>query len=76
MSTERVTLAIYGLSCGGGGALTVERALARLKGVRSAYVNPATEVAYVEYDPAIADAADLVRAVANAGFRSGELTRR
>jgi copper chaperone CopZ len=76
MSTERVTLAIYGLGCGGGGSLTVERALARLRGVRSAYVNPATEIAYVDYDAAVVGPADLARAVEEAGFRSGELIRR
>lgn len=76
MSTERMTLAIYGLGCGGGGALTVERALARLKGVRSAYVNTATEIAYVEYDPAAVQTADLVRTVEEAGFGSGDLIRR
>ena len=76
MDTERVTLAIYGLGCGGGGALTVERALARLKGVRSAYVNPATEIAYVDYDAAVVSPADLARAVEDAGFSAGELIRR
>lgn len=76
MSTERMTLAIYGLGCGGGGALTVERALARLKGVRSAYVNTATEIAYVEYDPAAVQTADLVRTVEETGFGSGDLIRR
>ncbi len=76
MKTERVTLAIYGLGCGGGGALTVERTLARLKGMVNAYVNPATEIAYLEYDPSILRASDLAKAVEEAGFGSGELTRR
>ncbi len=44
-------MAIYGLTCGGGGALTLERALGRLAGVIRVYVNPATEMAYIEYDP-------------------------
>ena len=55
MGVERITLAIYGLACGGGGALTVERSLARTAGVLRAYVNPLTEIAYVEYDPAMTD---------------------
>ncbi len=76
MKTERVTLAIYGLGCGGGGALTVERALARLKGMVNAYVNPATETAYLEYDPSVLRAPDLVKAVEGVGFEAGELTRR
>ncbi len=76
MKTERVMLAIYRLGCGGGGALTVERALARLKGVVNAYVNPATEIAYVEYDPSVLRRADLVDAVEAVGFGAGELMRR
>ena len=76
MKTERVTLAIYGLSCGGGGALTLERALTRLKGVLSVYVNPATEMAYVEYDPSITSPRDLARAVEEVGLKAGELTAR
>ncbi len=76
MKTKRVTLAIYGLGCGGGGALTVERALARLKGMVNAYVNPATEIAYLEYDPLVLRASDLAKAVEEVGFGSGELTHR
>lgn len=72
MRTERLTMAIYGLGCGGGGALTVERALAKVPGVSRAYVNPATEMAYVEYDPALARAEQLVAAVERVGFRAGE----
>ena len=53
MQKERVTLEIYGLGCGGGGALAVERALIRIHGVAHAYANPATETAYVQYDPAL-----------------------
>ena len=79
MSTEkrtaalrRVTVPIYGLACGGGGALIAEHALARVPGVRRAYVNPLTEMAYVEYDPAIAEPAGLVTALESAGLRAGE----
>ena len=76
MQTERVTLEIYGLGCGGGGALAVERALTRMKGVAHAYANPATETAYVQYDPALVQPADLVRAIEAVGFRAGEPVRR
>jgi len=76
MNKERVTIAVQGLGCGGAGALTAERALARLKGVSSAYVNPATEMAYVEYDSSITCPRDLVQAVEGAGLRTGEMTRR
>ncbi len=76
MSSARVTMPIYGLSCGGGGALIVERALAKLPGVARVYVNPATETAYVEYDPARLSCRQLMAAVESAGFRAGEPTIR
>ena len=72
MKTRRVTVFIYGLGCGGGGALTVERALAKVPGMVQVYVNPATETAYVEYDPAIAGVDGIVAAVEGVGFRAGE----
>jgi P-type Cu+ transporter len=74
--TTRITLPIYGLGCGGGGSLTVERALARVAGVTQAYVNPALEMAYVEYDPAAASAQQLVAAVVQSGFSAGEPSQR
>jgi copper chaperone CopZ len=52
--------------------LIVERALARTEGVVYVYVNPATEMAYVEFDPAQVDSSRLARAVEHAGFRVGE----
>lgn len=71
MGTRRITLPIYGLACGGGGALSVERALARTPGVLRVYVNPATEMAYVAYDPAATNPESLLAAVERAGFRAG-----
>lgn len=76
MKTQRITLPIYDLSCGGGGALIVERALAKVPGVARVYVNPATEMAYVEYDPTTADTEGLVSAVKHAGFGAGQPVRR
>jgi copper chaperone CopZ len=71
MKTHRITLPIYDLSCGGGGALMVDRALARTPGVVHVYVNPATEMAYVVFDPALTDPNRLTQAVEHAGFRTG-----
>ncbi|MEW6636515.1 MAG: heavy metal-associated domain-containing protein [Actinomycetota bacterium] len=70
--SRRVTVPIYGLGCGGGGALTAERALSKVPGVAQAYVNPATEMAYVEYDPSVTDPDRLAAAVERVGFRAGE----
>ena len=71
MKTQRITLPIDRLSCGGGGALIVERALARTSGVVYVYVNPAMEMAYIEYDPTQSDLHRLIAAVKHAGFETG-----
>lgn len=76
MSIARLSIPIEGLSCLGGGALDVERRLLRLPGVLEAYVNPATEKAYVTYDPAVCRIRDLVRTVERTGYRTGEPTFR
>ena len=71
MNMQRATLEIRGLACGGGGALSAERALSRVNGVRRAYVNPATEMAYVEYDADTVDPEALVHAIEGTGLRAG-----
>lgn len=72
MGIARLTMAIHGLACGGGGALIVERALMKLPGVVRVSVNPATEMAYVEYDPSRLSREQLAAAVEGVGFRAGE----
>ena len=71
MGTTRTTFPLYDLGCGGGGTLTIECALAKLPGVRRAYVNPLTEMAYVEFDPARTTPEDLRTAIERVGFRVG-----
>lgn len=75
-NTHRITLPVYNLSCAGGGAVTVERALLRTPGVRHVYVNPATEMAYVEYDANQIDSASLTAAIEYAGFGAPRLEAR
>lgn len=71
MKTQRVTVPLYNLSCGGGGVLIIERALARVPGVVRVYANPATEMAYIEYDPEQATPDRFVQAITQAGFHAG-----
>ena len=71
MGTMRTTIPLLYLGCGGGGTLTIERALTGLSGVRRAYVNPLTEMAYVEYDQERTTPEDLCKAIEQLGFRVG-----
>ena len=68
---RRLRIPILGLGCGGAGASEIERELAATDGVVRAYVNPATETAYVDYDPSETDPWTLGRAVERAGYRAG-----
>lgn len=72
MKTRSLTLTIHGLACGGGGSLTVERALEKVYGVAQVYVNPATEMAYIKYDADLTDPNLLIAAVERMGFGAGE----
>lgn len=76
MKNRRITFPIDDLSCSGDGALIVERALAGTPGVAYVYVNPAMEMAYVEYDPSLVDPERLIQVVENAGFRAGVPSQR
>lgn len=71
MAAQRLRIPIYGLGCGGGGASGIERALARAAGVLRVYVNPATEVAYVDVDPVLTDAGRLTQVIERTGYRAG-----
>ena len=62
---------IYGLGCGGSEARTIERELVATDGVLRAYVNPATEIAYVDFDPAETDPLALAKAIEKAGYQAG-----
>lgn len=67
-STRRVTLPVYHLSCPGSDPVLIERALSREPGVSHVYVNPGTEMAYVEYDAGACSEDRLTRALDEAGY--------
>lgn len=64
----RATIAIIGLTCGM--ALALERHLARLPGMLRVYVNPATEMAYVEYLPDRLSVEEIAAAIRTFGYRT------
>lgn len=68
---QQVRVPILDLGCGGSDAQSLERALMATDGVLAAYVNRATETAYVDVRPGELDAWAVVRAVEKAGFRPG-----
>jgi Cu+-exporting ATPase len=65
--TQTATLSVGGMSCASCVA-TIEKALKRLPGVKSASVNFAIEKAIVEFDPRISPVSDLEKAVVDAGY--------
>lgn len=70
MTRKSATVLLEDTGRGGGSAHTVEQALRKVPGVSRAFVNPATEVAYVEYDAERCADADLVAAVESLGVRT------
>jgi copper chaperone CopZ len=52
----------------GGEVRTLERVLLRVEGVVTTLVDPATEMAYVEYDPALTNPDALFAVVERSGF--------
>jgi copper chaperone CopZ len=70
MTRRRATVLLADLERAGSTADTVEHALLEVPGVSRAYVNPATEAAYVEYDADQCSEADLVVAAESAGFHT------
>jgi cation transport ATPase len=72
MPTERLTLPVFNLGCAATQAAAAERLLLHTRGVATAYVNPATEMAYVAYDPARIEPSQLLAVLERAGFGPGE----
>jgi copper chaperone CopZ len=76
MIAQRLTLAILDCPTQDEATADLTQALEGVPGVIRAYVNPSTEMAYVQADPSLVDAEVLVRAVGRAGCRAGTPTRR
>ena len=70
---SRLTLPIVELLCGD--ALALERRLRRLPGVVQVYVNPATEMAYIEYRAGEVTAETISVAVERFGYRIAQRRR-
>ena len=74
VQVDLIALPVSDPACRGGGALVVQRTLARLDGVIEVSVSPVTEtrcVAYVECDARRVSPDDLLAALEQVGFRSG-----
>lgn len=71
VKTRRVSWRIHGLGCGGA-ALSLERVLERLPGMVEVYVNPATEIAYIEYQPRLVGSEQIVGAIEGLGYRASD----
>ena len=67
MLTNRTALPLSSSICSGE-RLTIERVLAEVAGVLTTMVNPVSEMAYVEYDPARTDPAALFAVLQRSGF--------
>ena len=68
---RELRIPVLDLGCGGAGTATIERQLAHAPGVMRVYVNPATEMAYIDYDPAQTDPWRLARVIEETGYRAG-----
>ena len=73
MQTSSITIPVYNLGCGGSEALIIERALSHTPGVAHVYVNPATELAYVDYDSALASPEQLQAIINDLGYAAPPL---
>lgn len=74
MKVQRVVLVVGGLGPKDAGLLALDAAFARIPGIRCAYVNPTSALAYVEYEPCTVGQEQLVAAIECAGFYVGRLS--
>ncbi len=69
MTSRHVSIPVFGIGCA---APSVGRVLSRLSGVMTAYVNPATELAEIEFDGDRISVEQLSQAISGCGFRVGQ----
>jgi copper chaperone CopZ len=72
----KITVPICGVSCWGTDGALIEYALTAIDGVNSVYVNPAMEMAYLQYDPATCGVAEFAAAIERIGFHVGKVSFR
>ncbi len=65
----RINLSLSGMHCASCASL-IERSLKKVDGVKEAHVNFAAEKALVSFDPKIASEKDLIKAVAEGGYKA------
>lgn len=65
-AVHKAIIPIVGLRCGDN--LALERHLGRIPGVLRVYVNPATEMAYIEYRDADVTDAELLKIMKDYGY--------
>ncbi len=68
MATKHAELPIYLIGCE---ASAVERELAEIKGVVRIYINPATEKAYIDFDPDVVQLAVVQQKATELGCAVG-----
>ncbi len=69
-AAEALLIAVRDVGCGADVA-RLERLLRRAPGVVRTFANAATEIAYIDHDPATTDPRRLARVIEEAGYRTG-----
>lgn len=72
---EKVQLPIVDMSCASC-AVTIEKEIRKLPGIRKAVVNGATEKAYVEFDRSETSVTKIIGAIKKSGYKAGYATLR
>ncbi len=65
---RQLEISIIGLNCSSSDSLIVEKIIRKQAGVLKVYVNPVTEICYIEYDPVVTSEKQLQAIVKGAGF--------